>query len=446
MTVEWLSLNGEIVNQARTLVFARAGLKPVSLAVTDCCACDETAFATAVDGNPYLLPSTPDREAPWYSADEPLSGDVAGLLIENITGLGPAPIERTTMERLGHGSVLGRSKYTARTIVVTGAVLARTTEAAEWYVSWLADRLRDDPCDAGRRCAGHDLCFYASCPQDGDGCNPNEEEPASYATRLAAYARTLHRAALFSGPEILDRVSRGACDDPEGYELIRLQFSLLVADPFAYAPASTVLTNQTLTACPGSPTCITWNILDLDEECPDPCAEVSDCEVDPLCPTPATPPAFPVIADPCACTSLTASRTCFAIPASALATQGDNVPVLQVYAGSTDLRGIRAVLIPNPLALSPSALSDCDACFEINLPFLPNGTTWTLDASRRTSEVFCPPGSYQAATVSGAGGGPFLWPEITCATSDYVLCLEVSCSSWNSTATVSLDMIPRLVG
>ncbi|HEX9831551.1 MAG TPA: hypothetical protein VGA66_00450, partial [Mycobacterium sp.] len=235
----------------------------------------------------------------------------------------------------------------------------------------------------------------------------------------------------------------GGCGCSTACCLPIVTFELTAADPWAYRDEVEVIAPTALSACEVPAECLDWIVVADDATCPDPCDAGTPCAEDPACPRPAAPPDVPIIVDPCACDPLQTSLTCLNLPASAFFDIGDAAPNVHVFAGDTDLRGIKLRFTPNPTEVPPDEVDECGSCFEVNLPFLPASATWHFDASARTSFIVCGGGDTQRPVLSGPDGGPLIWPLFSCPGIAYSLCVEVDCATWNDAATVAAGLVNR---
>lgn len=429
----FLCFDGVELSNCRTLAYAKAGYSAGGISWSDCVCCASDFYKVDNDGVVYGTPTSDNM--PWVSPTEPDSGDWAGLLITNIEGLDVVGSQRSITDRIGDGGQFGRQRRPVKSVVVTAISLGRTCTAAWWGVRWLNEVLREPSCGAG--CGGVDLGYYIDCPDMIGSCAlPNVATPIQ--TAVVPYHRTLHRVALTDGVNVTDRLSltrccaRGACTLPV------VEFTLTAGDPHAYADPTTILTGQSLFGCSGTGACPQWTVTADGDTPAERCPEDPSCAGDTACGTVPSPPDPPLLTDPCVCEPLTFSTTCFTLPTGNFSDLGQTVPVVTIKAGSSSLRGLTLRFIPS----DGSQPNPCDTCFEINLPFLQAGATWSFDAELRESTILCA-GQTDTAVVTGMDGGPLDWPVFECVPTNYVMCVSVDCLTPVTGTTVQVELVHR---
>lgn len=444
--IDYLCLGGiEIANNARTVAYARNGLKPHTMQIRDC-GCGDLA---AILGDPeYRLPAL-DTESPpaWVDPAVPESWDFAGLLVTGIDGLDSAPMTREVTDRTGDGAVIGRRRYGPRSIVVTGLLIGGSCCAIDYGMRWLGSALRGSMvCGAGAGCSGDDLRFLSCCP---DIC---EDSPGftSYEECAEPYWRTLREVALTSPLEKTGTVG-ASCTCCRGCPAAEVQFGLTAGRPHALRePITVTAAGESWTADDTESACVTW----LSEPCPDDpegcgpgapsCLDAALAEMG--C-APTAPPALPVPVNPCSCEPLTRRRHCVSIPSSVLTPiWSDVVADLAIYAGSATLRGVRVRFFPNPLGLGIDQLDPCGWCAEINAAVIPASATLRVDGTRRAVTVTCPGTDEVPASgaVTGAGGAPYSWPVLDCGV-PYIACFEADAATIADDARITVRVISREV-
>jgi hypothetical protein len=155
--------------------------------------------------------------------------------------------------------------------------------------------------------------------------------------------------------------------------------------------------------------------------------ETADCVRDPNCPDPLPPVLPPPALDLCyPTTSFTARRWVIPLPAGKVPVWQEKVPFIRINPGSFDLRRLTMRWYQNPLSRDcATQLDPCGACAEVQVPYLPRNSWFTLDGRTERAEVDCPggPGLTTASPpIYGRGGSPFTWPVFGC---DVPQCLEI---------------------
>jgi len=125
-----------------------------------------------------------------------------------------------------------------------------------------------------------------------------------------------------------------------------------------------------------------------------------------------------------------------------------SVPVLEVITGSKPLRRLIVNFWTNPQALPCEDLADpCNACTNIQIPYLPAGSLLTVDGRTQRAVVECPQGPVGTAAttpiVYGPLGRSFEWPVFTCPSGG--LCIEVLTleTTTAANARARVLMVPR---
>jgi hypothetical protein len=435
MPLDYLCFAGqEIANNCATVAYAQGGYSTVAVHGCGCCPGFDLALGTTF--------STPAGDnQPWIDTAEPDSGDFAGLLITDITGLDSAPFSRSVIDVSNGGAVLGRGRYGARSIVVTGVLIGATCCAIDYGLRWLASALRGscDTTSGASRCAGDDLEYYLCCPE---AC---EDAPGftSIAACFSPYKRTLHRVALTSGPEIISKQGTG-CGCCDSCPVETVQFTLTAGEPYAYGTPVTVADGVPL--APMASQCPVWTPVPAGtacaatSNCP---AEVS-CTLDPLCPQPVAPPSIPQVTNPCACTPLNRSTVCADIPPNMISSNAEGVPVIEIFAGMGALRDVVITIFTNPQDLPPDQLDPCAACAQVTVAYIPPSGTLILDGTTRRATITCPGGGTTPAnTVVGSLGKPFTWPVLDCGGVRYTVCVTASTESVSPDTSFTLRIVQR---
>ena len=201
-----------------------------------------------------------------------------------------------------------------------------------------------------------------------------------------------------------------------------MSFTLIAGRPYLFLPPLQQL-----------PTCTDLHLgrkipnLDPDEilaKCPPP--PVS-CLADPNCVPPPLPPQPPVPRDPCYPRGkFNALQQWLSVEAECMSDWLTHVPVVEVYAGDKELRRLTVRFHLNPAGLECTQLTDpCAACVDIDLGYLPAGSTLTLDGRTERAWVDCSGGTGTVTATPvlyGAGGSAWTWPTFDCPSG---LCIEL---------------------
>ncbi|WP_019549820.1 hypothetical protein [Streptomyces sulphureus] len=408
MLADYMDLAGaEIVNSARAAVYAAGRGVPVQ--------CDPCPDLPAALGDmPYVDPATDD--APWYDPAVPESAGVLGVLGLDVAGFNAGTVSREPVPLVGGGAVLGPVSRAHREIGYTVLLISDGECSASYGLEWLSSALGGSAC----ACNGDEMCVFSCCPTDG------ERE-----------LRHLYDVGLLDSPQVTaqQRLAGGAV-------LTTVTFSLAAGVPWIYHEP--LATGSDWVPLGGGDRVGPVDPDQVYQQCltPEPCAQ------DPLCPPPPLPPAPPAPASPCYATGMdTFQRSRIAVSPLAQSEWLETVPVLEVRAGSTDMRRLLVRFWTNPQGTPCEDNSDpCNACTDINLPYLPRGSTLRVDGRVRRAVIECPQVPIGTATstpiIYGTKGALFEWPTFACPTG---LCIEVwSRSDYTAPdATARVQLVPR---
>lgn len=405
MIPEYLDLGcTEIVNTARAAAYAEA-----ACLLTACDPCP--GLAQAIADAPYADPST--DPAPWYDPSLPESANFLGLMGLSVSGYSASTLTRTPVQLVGDGAALGVGRRTHRELAYTVLLLALDECALAYALEWLAAALSGAPC--GDACGGAELGAFACCPT-GDG---------------ARELRHLYGVALLDGPQVTQTTYF-----PDGI-IAQVTFTLAVSVPWIFRePLDTGTDWVTLAAG-------TELTFDPDETYSE-CLEATPCLDDPTCPPPPLPVRAPVPVDPCYPTGEdTFYRSVIALKPVDQPEWLEAVPVLELETGGSALRRLIVRFWANPLGSDCQTVADpCAACTDIQIPYLPAGSTLTVDGRTQTAQVECPQGALGTATSTptlyGPRGGSFDWPTFACPTG---LCIEIL----STTASTAADARARVL-
>ncbi|MFC8723777.1 hypothetical protein [Streptomyces bacillaris] len=405
MIADYLDLGcTEIINSSRAAAYA----EPHCL-LTACSPC--TGLREAISDPPYTDPVT--DAAPWYDPAVPESALVLGVMGLTAAGYSQSTIQRTPLQLVGDGAALGVARRAHREITYTVLLLALEECALAYGMEWLATALQGAPC-AGA-CDGDEIGVYACCPT-GDGTRE---------------LRHLYGVGLLEGPTLVS-----ARYEPEGI-IAEVTFTLVAGVPWIYREPLQTLTD--------------WIPLgdgDLVEVDPDEvygqCEEPTPCMEDPECPPPPLPVRAPVPVDDCYPTGeATFRRSVVALSPVDHPEWLEAVPVLELETGGSALRRLVVRFWANPLGGDCEEIVDpCGACTDIQIPYLPPGSTLLVDGRTQQAEVECPQGALGTAVSApilyGPRGAAFEWPIFACSTG---LCIEIL----STAATTAPDARARVL-
>lgn len=259
--------------------------------------------------------------------------------------------------------------------------------------------------------------------------------------------RTLLGVALVDGPKVIEesgRCSEEGCSAATcGYTNKKVQFTLATGNPYLFGDITYCIEDQ-----PFDDSITYVNPV----FCPNPCPDVASTIVIPDCgPATAEPPSPSLVGTDCYCEPLATYRACCKI---------DNIldwqeasGFITIEAGSTDLRNLSIKAFENPTGVPCPCQPETDefwqcndTCSNIQIPFLPEGSTLTLDSRTKTASITFSGGEVVQGLrfVQAANGEPFDFFNVgNCAS----LCLVVAvdCTSFNPDARVSIGTAPRFL-
>ncbi|QZD98973.1 minor tail protein [Microbacterium phage Honeyfin] len=160
----YLSFGGnEIVNNARTYGMSHSARPcPMHWLKGDVC---ETQNAALFEAAPYTYDAI--EIAPWYDPDIPASRDFYGFFAYSITEALNSTRMASRTERVGPGSVIGRTRKSGATMRVKGLLMGRGRLAVEYGQAWLSAAVDPGACGQhGSECGLTDLQWFADCPPE----------------------------------------------------------------------------------------------------------------------------------------------------------------------------------------------------------------------------------------------------------------------------------------
>ncbi|UQA95604.1 hypothetical protein [Streptomyces halobius] len=457
MLEHYLKLGGlEIANHARLAAYLETVGSPLDS--IDACRCD-TFTADLVGDEEYTDPASDG--APWYDPDLPESAQFAGLMVLSVDGLDDNPVTRTPSPSVAGGAALGPARVQPRTLTVTGILLGATCCGVEYGLHWLAEALTG--C-TGDGCGGDCLTFFNCCPNA-------DMTPQEFTDR---HARTLRRVALTSGPTPTARNGSGctAGQCSVGADVITVEFVLTAGTPWTWTTPTPLLDvpvptddgTQCITWCVHDPTAppkpppvcleleespactdgvlveftqtgadckLVWPDQDTAQrpcdtcrlaKCPDP----DDLCNNPRCRTPAPP--LPPPPQTCYCKAIAVNSEAYELDLSAFPRWFGSVPIIEVHAGSQDLRHAtisiyeRTAVHTGMTCEEVAVVERCNPTAVFEVGFVPAGGVVTLDGQIGRANVACLGGCESAPDVYGPGGGPLQFPLLDC--DSYCVLLE----------------------
>lgn len=419
----YLQLAGnEVVNTARAVAYARAAGLPVT-----CEPCDSVAEAMGDD--PYW--TLQEGTAPWYDDAVPASKGFYGVFGLDVSGFNSSTITRSPTPLIGDGAALGPARRNHREIAWTVALITAGEAELSYAMEWLSTVLLGTQCE-GRSCNGDEICVFSACP----GSTP--VPPGDRGVLGDHEIRHLYDVGVLSAPSITEKQWLGG----GRFLWATVTFTLAAAKPWVYRDP--LATN------------VDWVALGTGELVPnvDPdqvyqqCLQPEPCATDPMCPTPPMPPKPPQPLSPCYPRGLgTFRRSRIQVSPLDQSAWLETVPVLEVRTGSNAMRRLLVRFWANPQNNPCGSFQDpCNACADINVSYVPAGSTLRVDGRVQRSVVECPQFPIGTATstpvIYGAEGAHFSWPTFPCPTG---LCIEVwSRSDFTaSDATARVLLVPR---
>lgn len=402
----WMCLGGtEIFNQCLTTTLQGNGHGLAGVSCMDCDSCCEDlnrALGYGANGGSI-------GQAPWFDSTDPRSVEFAGLLVTSVTGLTPGEFSRPVTEAASVGALLGQGRSIAPQIVVTG-ILMGSCCGVDYGYQWLRSALKGS-CGSGRQCKGDTLQFLACPPTFPD--EDCQEEPVDYEFLLGDFIRSFKNAALVAGPTT-QTIPRG-CPTCHDCPMVEVTFTLASADPCVYREPL-ILVDQLVFDCdlPENDECIEW-LPNAGSLCVV-CATAQNCATDPDCQD-ISPPQMPSLMSVCVsnCLSIEHCRAFFDVPAGTFPTNGEGTLILELFSGDTAMRGITVLGWENSTGLTVDQLSDCDACFELNIGYVGANSTLVIDGTERSALIACENGNAARAnpSIAGAGRSPvFQYPVL----------------------------------
>ena len=414
--------------------------------------CDCPALTAGLGDAPYVDPVRDN--AAWYDPSVPESARFFGLAGLEIIGADTGTLEFQWTELLGDGGVPGAARRASKEVEVKAIAAAGDNAAMSYGMGWLASALRGSGCRDV--CFGDELCLLAACPAPAGAWDTEwtPENGSQYAPGVNQLLRTAYNTTLLEGPEVTKRYYAG------GQVIHELRFTMRLGVPYWYRAPRRVV-HVTTNPDEQHPLVVRQTVPNYDPwawqaTCQQ---DVSCMDSDPFCTNPPLPPvAAPNVADPCFPNDprnnppdnpnrhkFDAAKMAITIARGIGTDWGEKVPVLRLYTGSSEWRRLIVRWYDNPTGQPcvPSALDPCKACAEVNIPYLPRSTVFTLDGQVRRAYADCPgTGPLVEPRMYGPSGGPFSWPLFDCSAA---LCAEIiTDQAWlPRDGWIELDMVTR---
>lgn len=424
MLADFVSVGGvEVVNHARLRQYLQTVGSPLTSG-SEICSCETlTSAVLDPDGQPYTTPDDPITPAEWYDPDAPESVEFAGVLLLSVDGIDDFPVERLVSTAVTGGGSIGPARVQPRQMTFTALLLGATCCGVEYGLQYLKAALQG--C-TGSQCGGDCVEMYACCP--GEDMTRDEFN--------RAHRRTFRRVALTAGPKVTARNGDGSCAGGTcelGADIIQVEWTMTAASPFAYTDAVELLEVVLPTDTDGE--CIDWCIHepwrpDWANPCRNcrlaPCVDGADGCADRAC-GPAAPP-VPSAPTSCFCNALAVNEAAYALDLSGRPGWMDDVPLINVYAGSSGLRRLTISLFQKTAADEGltceqiAAKKRCEPFARWTVSYLPANAELLLDGQTGRAVTYCGGSCSSSTTVFGTDGAPSSWPVLDCA--EYCLLLE----------------------
>lgn len=363
--------------------------------------------------------------APWYDADQPVTGEFLGFLPLSVSGIDDNPMSRNVTGGVGGGGIFGPARALPRTMVVSGLLIGASCCGADFGLQYLSLALAG--CN-GAVCDGDCVNMFNCCPS----------ESMTQPEFVAEHRRTFRRVALTSGPTVTRRVATagGSCAGTGSCsgngDIIEVEFVLVAAVPWSWTDPVELL-NVNLPGDSGLE-CIDWCLSSgggadecLEGECAHaPCQAAVDACADPMNTVPAPPQ--PVIPEASFCVPLATERVCYTLDLSDRPNWSTDVPIITISAGSEELRNVRITMYEKPQGspLTCDEIADQYRCTPANdfiITYAAPNSEITIDGQIGQVQIYCDGDCRTASTVFGSvDGGPPRINELTCA--EYCLCIE----------------------
>lgn len=155
--------------------------------------------------------------APWHSSRVPESAEFGGIWVMDVTGFGPAPIERSISNLIGDGASAGPHRDAARVLTFSAVLIACTNAGLEYGLNWLTCQLRD----TARRTDARLTYFTA--------------HPSHTTAPAASLLRDFHGVVLTKAPAADDVAGKGVGPNQQA-TMYRVSWEMTVLNPHSYRP------------------------------------------------------------------------------------------------------------------------------------------------------------------------------------------------------------------
>ena len=454
MFTGWLSYAGtEIVNEARLSAYT------VSLGIPGSQCEDCPTLITAFEHAPYTTPAADN--APWYDANIPESGQVAGFYIRAIDGFGDTATRRVD-ELARNGAIVGSRRRGPRQLNITIQAVAASDCAMSYAMGWLARVLRGADClpvsdifsgSTGVGCASETLCMLTCCP-----LTPED---------IPKYLTSLYRVGVTQGPNVISQSHESTFEpgDECGLVICDAEVTFTAGDPGWYSPAVNIIDTDLAPFYVG--TTDPFEPYDITELCDPLIAQPNAVICTPIAPSGCAQTTVPITQDlPIPCIGVPDPRTTYTqynfysipINTSGISQWMDLIPRLSYQPGQMGVTGdttdpqsienfegpvafqLRRVTPGNPCG---SESDPCDVCMELFAPIWPRASLGVADWVQR--KVFrlesggiglCPIPAYTR------GLAPFDWPTLICG-SEMCLDIYITTDTDARSGHVTLDVMRR---
>lgn len=382
---------------------------------------------------------TPLHDDPvWADPDVPESYDFFGFYPLGVSGIedstGDAPVTESTID----GGTVGATRYSTRSVVFNGLLLASSECGVEYGMRWLKRALSGLPCGPGKRCEGAELSYFA--------CEPVVDMTFGDMTAEELLActeqRTLRQFGVTRRPSVTAKRST-----TDGLYLWAVQFTGTSGLPWEYGAPATIFEAFPVDTTPYMPG-ITGGVANTagyahtDTPC---AAPVWDPLYDPLCAALVAPPAPPDIALGCYVPLGQWWRRTISVPGQYIPYWGDVVPIIEIHAPPVaDVRDLRIRFYPDEVGAGDPDDSSCDYLADLIVSYVPQGFTLIFDAVERTVRVFNPAtGQLRNADtlVFRSDGKPFDWPAFGCGYG-YVVTFDMPTAA--DPPSIDMSLVPRV--
>lgn len=462
MIDSYFALNGaEIQNAARTAAYIDAGFTTGSTEYGDCGCADLGDLLEQTYTTPLV------DEAPWIDHRHPESYDFAGLLPMGISGGDDGVITRTTIQTTA-GARLAKAVCGPRRVTFRSVLVGATCCAVDYGLRWLRNVLLGSQ---SGDCGGDTMELLDCCP-DCDripGFVAANCSGGSTLTRTqqACECRQSHikcykDAALESGPTVVEQIGTGCGSCGLSCNIIVVEWTMISARPFAYGTREVLFENRLLP----QPTDACNPVWSKDDPVVDCDTIIEDCDDGEVCEELEIPCGFipppPVPTDTlasCICTNPVGQvAECITIGTGEFADIripefGTFVPIINISAGSAELRNVTVRFYADPLdqgcddllSTSGRLAETCSACATLHITAIPAGSALEVDGEDEVTRLLCRGGVREPAdqVLHGSGGGPFQLPVLS--QDNYVMIITADERFVSADSNWSVTLVERTI-